>query len=112
METYESPPVARSYSLRREALAMRLMRLMTDAGLNRSDPDAARPRLGRQFKALHAAARKVELDQDLTVASFLSTYLPALPEFMDKITAAPAARFPKTRLHGGWLLWPPWATAT
>jgi hypothetical protein len=88
------------------------MRLMTDAGLNRIDPDAARPRLGQRFKALRAAARKVEFDQDLPVASFLCTYLPALPEFMDKITAAPAARFPKTRLHGGWLLWPPWATAT
>jgi hypothetical protein len=76
------------------------MTLMSDAGENHISPNAARPKLGEQFKALRTAARKLELDNELPVATFLCTYLPALPKFMDKIATAPAGRFAKTRPPG------------
>jgi hypothetical protein len=57
-------------------------------------------KLGEQLKALRTAARKVELDNELPVATFLCTYLPALSEFMDRSRPLPQVASPR-RGHTG-----------
>jgi hypothetical protein len=101
-EDYEpSAPMQRCYSRRREALATLLMQLVEQAGLNRIPAEGGGgPDLGEQYRRLRAAAHAFELAKALPVAAYLCTYPPALPEFLDRITSAPAARFKRTRPHG------------
>ena len=54
-----------------------------------------------QYRALRVAAREIELEEDVILASFFCTYLPALPDFMVKIARAPPERFRRShRPHG------------
>jgi hypothetical protein len=100
-EDYEpSPPISRCYSQRREALATLLMQLIERAGLNVVPADGKGADLGEQYRRLRAAAHAFELAQGLPVAAYLCTYPPALPAFLDRIAAAPMARFKRTRPHG------------
>ncbi len=50
---------------------------------------------------MRTAARKIELEEDVILASFLCTYLPALPELMAKIARTSPERFRRShRPHG------------
>lgn len=94
------PPEAHGYARRRESLATLLMRLASDAGLMHIRSGVPLAKLGDQFRALRLAARSIEIDRGQALAPFLCTYLPGLPELMERIGRSPPSRFPGSRPHG------------
>ncbi len=77
------------------------MMLLEKAGLTRIGPGQPLPSIADQYRALRTAAREIELEEDVILASFLCTYLPALPELMAKIARTPPERFRRShRPHG------------
>ncbi len=92
--------VYRSYAWRREGLATMLRLLQIRSGLNRVASPFSRPKLGDQYRMLRGAAADIEIDDNLPLSRFLCTYAPALPEFMEKVGAAPEWQFKTTRPHG------------
>ncbi|NPD70268.1 hypothetical protein HN018_23135 (plasmid) [Lichenicola cladoniae] len=92
---------SRSYGRRRGALATLLMHLIETASLNRVAASGVVAPVSEQYKALRAATAGIELDKGVQLSRCLCTYLPALPEFMDRIAQMPPGRFPKSgRPHG------------
>jgi len=92
--------VSRSYAWRREGLATMLRLLQVKSGLNRLPSASSRPKLGEQYRLLRAAAADIDVDDNLPLTRFFCTYPPALPEFMQKVGAAPDWQFKTTRPHG------------
>ena len=91
----------RSRDRYRGRLAPLLMMLLEKAGLTRIGPGQPLPSIADQYRALRTAAREIELEEDVILASFLCTYLPALPELMAKIAPTPPERFRRShRPHG------------
>ncbi len=91
----------RSRDRHRGRLATLLMMLLEKAGLTRIDPGQPLPSIADQYRALRTAAREIELEEDVILASFFCTYLPALPELMAKIARTPPERFRRShRPHG------------
>ncbi len=91
----------RSRDRHRGRLATLLMMLLEKAGLTRIGPGQPLPSIADQYRALRMAAREIELEEDVILASFLCTYLPALSEFMAKIARTPPERFRRShRPHG------------
>lgn len=85
----------------RGRLATLLMMVLEKAGLTRIGPGQPLPPIADQYRALRVAAREIELEEDVILASFLCTYLPALPELMAKIARTPPERFRRShRPHG------------
>jgi hypothetical protein len=92
---------AASPANRRPQLARLLIRLLTEAGLQRVDPVASKPpSVGEQLSPLWRAARGLSLDRGVRVADALCMSLAKLPGLMEQITAAPAKAYPRTRPHG------------
>lgn len=73
---------------------------MTDAGLQSVGPSWVAPPVVDQVKAIWTAARAVEIDAGVHLPEFLCTSPAKLGAVLDKITAAPASRFPRSRPHG------------
>jgi hypothetical protein len=92
--------VPSSNGVRRPGLARLLMRLATDAGLQRISPGWTCPPLLDQAMALWEAARRIEIDAGVRLPEFLCTNRARLGELEQKILAAGAERFPRTRPHG------------
>ena len=92
--------VAYSRHVRRPGIARLLARLMTDAGLQSLGPGWVCPPLLEQVKAIWAAARAVEIDAGVQLPEFLCTSPAKLGGVLDRIAAAPAGRFPRSRPHG------------
>ncbi len=91
----------RSRDRHRGRLATLLMTLLEQAGLTRIGPGQPLPSIADQYRALRTAAREMELEEGVALASFLCTYLPALPELMAKIARTPPERFRRShRPHG------------
>ncbi len=91
----------RSRDRYRGRLATLLMMLLEKAGLTRVSPGQPVPSIADQYRALRASAREIELEEDVILASFLCTYLPALPELMAKLARTPPERFRRShRPHG------------
>ncbi len=91
----------RSRDRHRGRLATLLMMLLEKAGLTRIGPGQPLPSIADQYRALRTAAREIELEEDVILASFFCTYLPALPELMAKIARTPPKRFRRShRPHG------------
>ena len=85
-------------------LARLLMMLLEKAGLTRIGPGRPVPSIADQYRALRTAAREIELEEDVILASFLCAYLPALPELMAKIARTPPERFRRSHRPHGLLL--------
>ncbi len=94
----------RSCDRYRGRLATLLMLLLEKAGLTRIGPGQSVPSIADQYRALRTAAREIELEEDVILASFLCTYLPALPELMAKIARTPPERFRRSHRPHGLLL--------
>ena len=94
----------RSRDRYRGRLATLLMMLLEKAGLTRIGPGQSVPPIADQYRALRTAAREIELEEDVILASFLCTYLPALPELMAKIARTPPERFRRSHRPHGLLL--------
>ena len=92
--------VGQSRNVRRPGIARLLARLMTDAGLQSVGPDWAPPQVVDQVKAIWTAARAVEIDAGVRLPEYLCTSPAKLGAALDKIAAAPASRFPRSRPHG------------
>jgi hypothetical protein len=92
--------IGQSRSVRRPGIARLLARLMTDAGLQSVGPDWVPPQLVDQIKAIWTAARAVEIDVGVDLPEFLCTNRAKLAAMLDKIAAAPASRFTRSRSHG------------
>ena len=92
--------VGQSRNVRRPGIARLLARLMTEAGLQSVGPDWVCPPLVEQVKAIWAAARAVEIDAGVHLPEFLCTSPAKLGGVLDRIAAAPAGRFPRSRPHG------------
>ena len=91
----------RSRDRHRGRLATLLMILLEQAGLTRIGPGQPLSSIADQYRALRTAAREIELEEDVILASFFCTYLPALPELMAKIARTPPERFRRShRPHG------------
>ena len=91
----------RSRDRYRGRLATLLMMLLEKAGLTRIGPGQPLPSIADQYRALRTAAREIELEEDVILASFLCTYLPALPELVAKIARTPPEHFRRShRPHG------------
>ncbi len=88
---------------RRSSLAQLLMALAEASGLTRVEAGAYR-HLAAQFEAVRAAAREVELEPGVSLARYLCTYGPGLPEFMGRIAQAKPSAFPRTKRPHGILL--------
>ena len=105
-EVMEHRLVGSSRHSKRPRLARLLMRLLTDAGLQRIEPGGGPPPAWRppplvdQVKAIWAAARSVELDTGVRLPAFLCTSPARLPELMARIAAPGPVRFAHTRPHG------------
>lgn len=86
---------------RRPQLARLLVRLLTEAGLQRIDPGGTQPpSMSEQLSPVWRVARGVSLDRGVRVADALCVSLAKLPVLMDQIARAPAAAYPQTRPHG------------
>ncbi len=96
----EPGEVGQSRSVRRPGIARLLARLMTDAGLQSIGPGWVCPSLVDQVKAIWTAARTVEIDAGVQLPEFLCTSPAKLGGVLDRIAAAPASRFPRSRPHG------------
>ena len=96
----EPGEVGQSRNVRRPGIARLLARLMTDAGLQSVGPAWICPPLVEQVKAVWAAARTVEIDAGVQLPEFLCTSPAKLGGVLDRIAAAPASRFPRSRPHG------------
>ena len=84
---------------RRPQLARLLIRLLTEAGLQRIDPGGARsPSVPEQLAPVWRVAREISLDRGARVADALSMSLAKLPALMEQIATAKA--YPHTRPHG------------
>ena len=84
---------------RRPQLARLLIRLLTEAGLQRIDPGGARsPSVAEQLAPVWRVARGIFLDRGARVADALSMSLAKLPALMEQIATAKA--YPHTRPHG------------
>jgi hypothetical protein len=92
--------VGQSRNVRRPGIARLLARLMTDAGLQTIGPDWVAPPLVDQVKAIWTVARAVEIDAGVRLPAFLCTSAAKLGAVLDRIAAAPASRFPRSRPHG------------
>ena len=91
----------RSRDRHRGRLATLLMTLLEQAGLTRIGPGQPLPPIADQYRALRTAGREIELEEGVALASFLCTYLPALPELVAKIARTPPERFRRShRPHG------------
>lgn len=90
---------------RRPQLARLLIRLLTEAGLQRVDPRASSPpSVSEQVSPLWRTARALSLDRGMRVADALCMSLAKLPVLMEQIATAPAKAYPRTRPHGLLLL--------
>jgi hypothetical protein len=90
-----------SQANRRPQLARLLVRLLTEAGLQRIDPGGTRPPLvSAQLPPIWRVARGMSLDRGVRAADALCMSLAKLPVLMEQITTAPAAAYPHTRPHG------------
>ena len=96
----EPGEVGQSRNVRRPGIARLLARLMTDAGLQSVGPAWICPPLVEQVKAVWAAARAIEIDAGVQLPEFLCTSPAKLGGVLDRIAAAPASRFPRSRPHG------------
>jgi hypothetical protein len=92
--------IANSYANRRPGLARLLMRLVDDAGLQKSAANWRPPTLVDRIKAVWGAARKVNLDADVPLPLFLCTSPGRMGELVEKIATAPPRLFKSTRPHG------------
>ena len=84
----------------RPGLARLLAQLVTDAGLQRIEPDWHPPSLKEQARAIWTAAKAVALDTDVMLPEFLCTSPARLGELTERIARADPARFRRTRPHG------------
>ena len=89
-----------SQDVKRPGLARLLMRLVTEAGLQRIEPGWRPPPLVDQIKAMWAAAKAVEIDAGLRLSNFFCTRLVRLGELAERIAGAEPQWFPHTRPHG------------
>ena len=91
----------RSRDRHRGRLATLLMTLLEQADLTRIFPGQPLPSIADQYRALRAASREIEIEEGVNLASYLCTYLPALPELIAKIARTPPERFRRShRSHG------------
>jgi hypothetical protein len=92
---------SRNFGRTRGALATLLMQLIDDAELNHLAFGAVTASLREQYGALRVAARPLEIDDGVSLASFLCTYPPALPDLMVRIGQVSPSRFHRSnRPHG------------
>jgi hypothetical protein len=96
----EAGEVGHSRNVRRPGIARLLARVMTDAGLQSVGSDWVCPPLVEQVKAIWTAARAVEIDAGVHLPEFLCTSPAKLGGVRERIAAAPASRFPRSRPHG------------
>jgi hypothetical protein len=96
----EPGEVGHSRNVRRPGIARLLARVMTDAGLQSVGAGWVCPPLVEQVKAIWAAARTVEIDVGVHLPEFLCTSPAKLGGVLERIAAAPASRFPRSRPHG------------
>jgi hypothetical protein len=96
----EAGEVRHSRNVRRPGIARLLARVMTDAGLQSVGSDWVFPPLVEQVKAIWIAARAVQIDAGVHLPEFLCTSPAKLGAVLERIAAAPASRFPRSRPHG------------
>ncbi|HTU56469.1 MAG TPA: hypothetical protein VMF62_21090 [Acetobacteraceae bacterium] len=100
-----SPPLQRretaSPANRRPQLARLLIRLLTEAGLQRIDAGGATsPSVAEQLAPVWRVARGISLDRGARVADALCMSLAKLPALMEQIATAPANAYPRARPQG------------
>lgn len=92
--------VAASHHAARPGLARLLVRLVTDAGLQRIEPGWRPPALKDQAKAIWTAAKAIHLDAGVPLPQFLCTSAARLEELAGRIAQTEPARFKRARPHG------------
>ncbi|MDE1905788.1 MAG: hypothetical protein KGH75_04990 [Rhodospirillales bacterium] len=86
---------------RRPQLAALLVRLMTEAGLQRVGADGFKPRpLPEQMRSLWPVARGLMLDSRVRMADAMCMSVAKLPGLAAQIESASDADYPHTRPHG------------
>ena len=90
-----------STARRRPQLARLLVRLMTEAGLQRIDAGGFRPPpVPEQMRAIWPIARDISLDQQVRMADAMCMSVAKLPALMEQIAATPDEKYRHTRPHG------------
>jgi hypothetical protein len=86
---------------RRPQLAALLVRLMTEAGLQRVETGGFKPPpLPEQMRAIWPMAREIHLDKQVRLADALCMSVAKLPALAAQIEAASDETYPHTRPHG------------
>ena len=99
-EVIEQKTTSSSYHKTRPAIARLLVKLVTDAGLQRMLPDWRPSEVVDQVRAIWTAAKSIEIDEGVMLPDFLRTSPARLHELVAAIEAAPPGRFRRTRPHG------------
>jgi hypothetical protein len=89
-----------SKARRRPQLARLLVRLLTEAGLQKVEPGFKPPPIPEQMKAIWPVARDISLDQNVRMADAMCMSVAKLPALMDQIATRPDETYRHTRPHG------------
>ncbi len=85
---------------RRPQLARLLVRLLTEAGLQKVEPGFKPAPIPEQMKAIWPVARDISLDQSVRMADAMCMSLAKLPALMQQIATTPDEKYRHTRPHG------------